>query len=340
MKVRLLGTAAGGGAPQWNCACVQCVRSRVAGGGRTQDCVAVSGDGQAWHLLNASPDVRSQLLAAPELAPQPPRRTPLRGVLLTDAELDHTLGLLSLREASALTVYATATVLAALDEAFPLRALLGAYAPVAWQELAGEPVELAGGLAVTAIPLGDKRPRYAAQPADVDGWAAALRVRDTTTGSVLVYAPCLARWDTAFDAALVGADCLLLDGTFATADELPARAGAGTTTTQAAMGHLPMADSLPHLAGHPGLRVIYTHLNNTNPVLSGDSLQAALVQAAGAEVGADGMLLHLSPHLSQPPAERFPHDEPRPQAGGSPRRRAVAGGRPADHAGVGGADAV
>jgi len=341
MKVRLLGTAAGGGAPQWNCACVQCARIRMSGGARTQDCVAVSGDGRAWYLLNASPELRAQLLATPELAPAGVRETPLRGVLLTDAELDHTLGLLCLREASALTVYATVTVLATLDSAFPLRAMLGAYTPVAWQELAADrAMALSGGLTVTAIALGTKRPRYVAGGSAGGGWVCALRVHDAQTGGVLVYAPCLARWDEAFDAALDGADVLLLDGTFATEDEMTVRTSATTTASQAAMGHLPIAESLPHIANRPGLRVIYTHLNNTNPVLSGDSPLAARLRAAGAEVGADGQLITVCPPVSVPESERSPHDETRLETCGSPRRHAAPGRRPAGRSGIRGADAV
>ena len=340
MKVRLLGTAAGGGAPQWNCACVQCARIRVAGGARTQDCVAVSGDGRAWYLLNASPELRAQLLAAPELTPTGARETPLRGVLLTDAELDHTLGLLCLREASALTVYATATVLGALDSAFPIRSVLGAYTPVAWQELAADrAVELGGGLTATVIAVGAKRPRYVSA-AEAGEWVSALRVQDGRTGGVLVYAPCLARWDPAFDAALDGADLLVLDGTFATADEMAVRTRTTTTASQAAMGHLPIAESLPHVANRRGLRVIYTHLNNTNPVLSGDSPLAARLRAAGAEVGADGQLITVCPPEFPPDPERSPHDEPRLETGGRPRRHAAPGRRPAGRSGVRGADAV
>lgn len=299
MRLRLLGTAAGGGAPQWNCACPQCVRLRVGGDGRTQDCVTVSGDGRTWHLLNASPDIRVQLLAAPELAPQPPRVTPLTSVVLTDAELDHTLGLLSLREAGELKVFATAAVLATLDSAFPVRTLLGAYAPVTWQELGAQPAQLAGGLAVTAIPLGRKRPKYEAA-ADADAAAVvALRISVPATGAAVVYAPCVAEWTEELDAALAGADCLILDGTFFAADEMATSTGAAAGR-QAGMGHLPMRESLPHLARHPGLRVIYTHLNNTNPALSGDSAHAAQIRAAGAEIGVDGQLLTLPARGAEP----------------------------------------
>ena len=135
MKVRLLGTAAGGGLPQWNCACTGCDEARRLGVSRTQDCLAVTGDGSAWYLVNASPDLRTQLIAAPELAPGPGLRdTPLRGVLCSTGELDHTLGLITLREATSLHVYATAPVRAALEGPFPVGPILSRYTTVEWHE--------------------------------------------------------------------------------------------------------------------------------------------------------------------------------------------------------------
>lgn len=255
MKARVLGTAAGGGSPQWNCACEQCSRARERGASRTQDCLAVSGDGISWYLMNASPDLRQQLLAAQELAPGPGlRETPLRGVLLTDAELDHVLGLFTLREAASLDVYATATVLDALDSALPLRAIVDPYGQGwRWQEIKpGHPFALEGGLSATAFALGDKRPRYASGCEGAE-WVVGYRLED------LVYAPCFGQWQPALGEALSGAKVALIDGTFRTAAEMPS-----------VKGHLSIADSLPHLGRHPGVRFLYTHLNNTNPVLSGD----------------------------------------------------------------------
>jgi pyrroloquinoline quinone biosynthesis protein B len=254
MKVRVLGTAAGGGWPQWNCACAQCGSARERGLGRTQDCVAVSGDGRAWYLLNASPDLRAQLLAAPELAPGPGlRETPLRGVLLTTAELDHALGLLTLREAVSLAVYATAPVTAALS---PVRAMLEAYTTLDWHVLeSGRPVDLEGGLIASAVPLGAKRPRYA-QPVPADDWVVAYRILDARTGGVLVYAPCLPEVTT-----LPDADLTLVDGTFLTEDEMARETGRDVTAT--AMGHVPIERTRPLLPG----TALYTHLNNTNPLV-------------------------------------------------------------------------
>ncbi|PJE95878.1 pyrroloquinoline quinone biosynthesis protein PqqB [Streptomyces carminius] len=288
MRVRVLGTAAGGGLPQWNCACEVCGTARAAAVGRTQDCLAVSGDGTAWWLVNASPDIRAQLLAAPELAPGPARRqTPLRGALLTSAELDHTLGLAALREARDFTVHGTATVLGAL----PVRGVIDPYGGFRWSPAGDTELELAGGLTVRAVPVGRKRPRYAAGAPDAGDWVVAYRLTDRRTGGVLVYAPCLAAWPPALAAAAEGADCVLLDGSFFTDDEMTERTGAGPTALD--MGHLPISDSLAHRASYPSARWLYTHLNNTNPALVADSPQRRAVERAGAEVAADGMLLEL-----------------------------------------------
>lgn len=281
MKVRVLGTAAGGGLPQWNCACPTCAEARRIGVGRDQDCLAVSGDGRSWYLLNASPDLRGQLAAAPELAPGPGRReTPLRGVLLCTAELDHTIGLLSLREATGLEVYATAPVLDALSTGFPVRRILAPYTEVTWQEVTpGRPVTLQGGLTAEAFVVGAKPPRYAT--AGGTGWVVAYRVRDDA-GAAFVYAPCLPDVDDAFAAAVEGAGLVLLDGTFLHDDEMTRAAGGGRTAT--AMGHVPVERSLPLLARGSGTRYVYTHLNNTNPLA---------LDADGIDVAADGQVFHL-----------------------------------------------
>ncbi len=293
MRVRVLGTAAGGGTPQWNCACDQCDRARREGTARTQDCLAVSANGTDWYLVNASPDIRSQILAAPDLAPGPGRRdTPVRGVLLTDAELDHTLGLVMLREGADLEVYGSAPVLSALDEAFPVRPVLAPYGSVRWHETtAGVPFVLAGGLRVTAIALSAKRPRYAAGLPTRDSWVQAYRFEDPLTGTALLYAPCLARWTPAFEAALDGVSHLLVDGSFFHQDEMARTAGWSATARD--MGHLPISESLEAVAGHPELRCLYTHLNNTNPVLDAHSDEYRAVRAAGAGVAADGQVLEL-----------------------------------------------
>jgi pyrroloquinoline quinone biosynthesis protein B len=286
VKVRFLGTAAGGGAPQWNCGCRVCEGARAAGVSRTQDSVAVSGDGDEWYLVNASPDLRAQLLATPELRPPAGTRdVPIRRVLFTSAELDHTLGLLSLREAAELDVYATEWVHEALTTAFPLAAVLSGYTRVRRNDVRdGEPIELTGGLRVTPTVLSAKRPRYAGALAPGDSVCA---YRFDAGGRSFVYAPGLAAWNAGFEKAIAGADVVALDGTFFTEDEM------GATRPASGMGHLAVREQLPLIARHPGPRYLFTHLNNTNPLVLPDTPELAEVVAAGADVAADGLLLEL-----------------------------------------------
>lgn len=285
MRVLLLGTAAGGGFPQWNCACRLCAACRAGEPGvaaRTQDCLAISADGVGWYLVNASPDIRAQVLAAPALAAGPgPRDTPLRGTLLTDAELDHTLGLMLLREGGGLRVFAPPAVLSALADQFPIRGTVARYGAWEWESSVDVP-----GLSVTSFAVSDKQPKYAAGSAAPGPWVVAYRIIDPATGGALVYAPCLREWPVGFDEFVDGAQVVLLDGTFFSPAEM---AGTGTSTSaQRAMGHVPIEDSLDRIRRHSGIRWCYTHLNNTNPVLDTRSAEYAAVREAGAEVPLDG----------------------------------------------------
>jgi pyrroloquinoline quinone biosynthesis protein B len=257
--IKFLGTAAGGGVPQWNCGCPGCDAARIAGLNRTQDTLAVSGDGAAWYLVNASPDLRTQLLATPELAPRPgTRATPIRGVLLSTAELDHVLGLPTLREAERLDVSASATVLAGLQ---PVRGLLAAYCDVHWHPLDdGARYGLEGGLEVRRWTIGSKRPRYATG-SEGDEWVSALDIVDDRGGRLL-YATCVAEWTDQLAELIDTADVVILDGTFVTEHELAQVTGRGGPAS--AMGHLPIERSLAAVRGRSD--VVYSHLNNTNPL--------------------------------------------------------------------------
>lgn len=296
MKVRLLGTAAGGGFPQWNCACALCSACRAGSPDvppRSQDCLAISPDGKDWYLVNASPDIRSQVLAEPSLAPGPgPRDTPLRGALLTDAELDHTLGLMLLRESGGLPVWAPPAVLHALADKFPIRDTVARYGDWQWQPV-GTSI---GGLTVSSFAVSDKHPKYARDSTAKGPWVVAYRIEDQASGGALVYAPCLATWPAGFDEFVVGADCVLLDGTFYSAREMT---GTGTSTAaQHAMGHVPIDGpdgSLARIrsAASPDTRWMYTHLNNTNPVLDRGSPEYHQVADAGVEVPVDGTSLDM-----------------------------------------------
>ena len=281
MKVRILGTAAGGGLPQWNCGCPNCGRARAGPGRRTQDCLAISADGAAWTLVNASADLGMQLALAPELAPAPgTRSTPLRDILLTSAEVDHTVGLVSLRQAGSVRIHATRTVW----DALPFAAVLSPYTRVEWRRVDPDrEFTLGDAITVHAFAPGAKPPRYAAGRPGRE-WTVAYRFTDRRTGGILVYAPGLARWTPEFAAGLAGATIALIDGTFASATELP---------DAPAMGHLAIAESLPHLRAHPGPQYLYTHLNHTNPFAYAQPAAQAELSVAGARVARDGETLEL-----------------------------------------------
>ena len=294
MKVRVLGTAAGGGFPQWNCACRLCAACRAGDPAvkpRSQDGLAISRDGRAWTLVNASPDLRDQILASPQLAPGPGRRdTPITDVVLTDAELDHTLGLLLLRGHEGLRVWAPGPVLAGLGEQFPVRAIAERYRPWQWREPGAD----IGGIGVEAFGVSRKRPKYAADSRAVGDWVVAYRFTDPGTRGSVVYAPCLAQWPDGFDAWLDGADYIIVDGTFFSPAEM-APTGIDSAS-QAAMGHLPIdgeAGTLVRARAHRTSAWLYTHLNNTNPVLDSGSAEYRHVYRSGARIPEDGTTIEV-----------------------------------------------
>ncbi len=297
MWLSVLGSAAGGGFPQWNCGCPGCraVRdgSRPARP-RSQSCVAVSADQRTWFLLNASPDVRGQVEAFPPLHPRQGRDTPLGAVLLTDAELDHTLGLLLLREAPRLAVHATPAVLETLGSGSGVLATLERYCRVERHPVTpGEDVPLGDGLAYRAFEVPTtKRNRFGTgQGGEPEGGrVVGYRLTDTGSGRSAVYLPGMQRLTPDVRAQLTGCAALLVDGTCFTDDELPRLGLAAKTSTE--MGHLPIGGpdgSLEQLADLDAERVIYVHLNNTNPVLLEDSPEHRAVLDRGMEVATDGL---------------------------------------------------
>ena len=303
MRLRVLGSAAGGGFPQWNCGCTSCVAARAATGDafpRTQESVAVTSDGLSWVLLNASPDIRTQLEGFPPLHPRAPRDSPVVAVLLTSGELDHTLGLLSLRESQPLVVYATAAV---RDDLVDRNAAYGALAgSVRWEALPlGREIEILApdatptGLVVTALPVPGKVPRYldGKRPPSLED-AVALRLDDRAGGGRLAYCPGAGRIDDGVHAALEGAAGVFFDGTFWAEDEL-VRSGLGTRTASE-MAHVPIggpSGSLARLRDLPASRRVLIHMNNTNPVLREHGPERHEVAASGWEVAFDGMELRL-----------------------------------------------
>ncbi|WP_138962632.1 MBL fold metallo-hydrolase [Streptomyces sp. YIM 121038] len=304
MLLQVLGTAAGGGLPQWNCACPGCSGARAHPERRRRHAsLAVRASPGRWYLVNATPDIGEQIEGCPDLLPDPAadvRRSPLAGVLLTDAELDHTLGIARLREArDGVAVCATAPVRYAVRERLGLDAVLGPYTTVRWRELtaAAVPLEEGAEVAVSAVPVSAKRPRYAAGAtgpgAEGDAWSVALLLRDTGTGATALYAPAVAAWTDAFEEAARAADLVLVDGTFWD-DEEPLRAGFSRTTATG-MGHLPITGpggTAHRLARLPG-RCLYTHLNNTNPLGDPGAEQHKQLAERGLDVAAERMVIEL-----------------------------------------------
>ena len=298
----LLGTAAGGGFPQWNCWCPTCRIARREPGRaqpRSQSSAAVSADGRRWFLLDASPDVHAQVARLRMEESGGMRQVPVEGVVLTDAELDHTLGLVLLREGRCLQVYATLAVQHILEHDSSLLPVTRAFAEVRLETLTpGASTAIAyrdgcpAGLTVTPFTVPAGPPRFASQ--EQPGHTVGLLVRDEATGGVCAFVPGCGGLDRSLLDRLAGAELVLFDGTFWTDDELIAL-GIGERTARQ-MDHLPVSGpdgSLERLAALPGRHKVYTHINNTNPMLIEDSPQRLLVQRLGLVVGADGMRFTL-----------------------------------------------
>jgi pyrroloquinoline quinone biosynthesis protein B len=304
--IRVLGSAAGGGLPQWNCGCANCEGVRagtIDAEPRTQESVAVSADGRSWVLLNASPDIGHQLARAPFLAPRAKRDSPIAAIVLTSGDIDHCLGLFSLRESQPFVVYATARVWRELVERnVTTRTLARFRGQVRWETLAldaerdlqgpdGVPV----GLRLRAVPAPGKLPLHLEglmDPQPEDNVGLVLRARETH--KTLAYFPGVARISEGVRAAAQDADCLFFDGTFWSSDELIA-AGVGTHRAEE-MAHLPVGGeggSLAQLAELALGRRIYIHVNNTNPILRASSRERAAVARGGWEVAADAMEIAL-----------------------------------------------
>jgi pyrroloquinoline quinone biosynthesis protein B len=307
VRALILGAAAGGGVPQWNCHCAVCEAVRDGRAGTrplTQSAIAVRGRTGPWFLVNASPDLRQQL---PSLrvethngARSTPthngaRSTPFRAVLLTDAEIDHAAGLLLLRESGEpINVYSSDSVRVALTSDFPLLRMLESYCGVNWFPLEpGKAMALPdSSLEVEAFATGHHPPRYtrrATQGPDCIGLV--FRERD---GGTLVYAPCLSELNERLIELFDRADCLLVDGTFWRDDELVAAGVGHRAATE--MGHdVPLAGpggSLTSLARIRG-RTVLVHVNNTNPILLEGSEQRIELARAGVELGDDGLEIAL-----------------------------------------------
>lgn len=302
MNIVVLGSAAGGGFPQWNCNCRNCAGLRngtVRATARTQSSIAVSSNGTDWVLINASPDILAQIRATPALQPARHRRdSGIAAVMLMDAQIDHVTGLLMLREGRQLPLYCTAPVWRELNGALPLVPVLSHYCGVRWHELPvedGLQVPGIGGIRFTPLALSSKAPPYSDHREYPEaGDNIGLLIEDIETGKSAFYAPGLGAIDPQVAAAMRKADCVLVDGTFWRADEM-IELGLSSKTA-AAMGHLPQSGEdgmIAVLDGVEARRKVLIHINNTNPILDEDSEQRALLARHGIEVAFDGMEITL-----------------------------------------------
>lgn len=303
MRVRVLGSGAGGGFPQWNCNCANCRGLRsgsLCATARTQSAIAFSAEGVRWYLINASPDIRQQINAFDGLSPRTiPRDTPIQAILLTNAELDHIAGLLSLRESQPLCFYSTQQVRDwVLESNVVFRAICLSPPQRTWKivSTSGQH-ELIGvdgkdsGLRYEAFAVPAKPPAYLMDV--VSQWSEGTigyKITDARSGRSFAYVPAIKQIDARVAAILGGCDCFFFDGTCWSDDELVVQGLAQKTALS--MGHVPISGpdgSLTKLASLRNVRKIYTHLNNTNPLLIEDSSERRAVEEAGWEVACDGM---------------------------------------------------
>lgn len=303
MHVQILGSAAGGGFPQWNCNCRNCDgvrRGTLNAKARTQSSIALSDDGVNWILCNASPDIRTQLEQTPVLQPaRAVRDTAIRAIVLMDSQIDHVTGLLILREGCPHEVWCTDMVHEDLQTGFPLFPMLSHWNGGLQRRRIGlgEPFRIPAcpALEFLPIPLRSAAPPYSPHRNDPHpGDNIGLLVRDTNTGGVLFYAPGLGQPDDGLLATMRNADCLLVDGTLWRDDEM-AFAGVGDKLGSE-MGHLQQSGPggmIELLDAQPASRKVLIHINNTNPILDEDSAERAELVAHGIEVAHDGMQIVL-----------------------------------------------
>ncbi len=314
MHVKILGSAAGGGFPQWNCACPNCRSLRAGtfpGKARTQAQLAISADGCEWFLLGASPDLRAQIEATPDLHPRVStsgdeiRQSPISGAVLLNADIDHVLGLLLLRELQPLAVHTSTTIYRILAKDNSMFAMLQRIpGQVSWKEFKpGEPFSLLGpaakdsGLRCRALPLGAHFPAYVPAPRrpKLSPHESSLGlIVESLSGKRLAYMPAVPGVNEPLLRQLESCDVIFFDGTFWSDDELIRMQAGGQTAQQ--MGHMAVSGSAGSLAKLGQLqrsRRIYIHINNTNPMLNEAGPEYRKVRDAGWEIAEDGWQFEL-----------------------------------------------
>lgn len=293
MIVRVLGSAAGGGVPQWNCGCANCRAAREGSAPRrTQSSFAVSGDGEQWWLVNCSPDAAVQIEAFAPLRPHGRRDTPIAGMLLTDANVDHAGGLAVLRQSGdhGFAVCSSAVV---RDVLVPQPAFAAfAKPPHVWLAvpLDGRPFDLDGGLEARAIPVPGTTPGFDGRRT-LEGAVVAYDIGARGSAERALFAPVFSAMHASLRDAIARAGIAFLDGSFYTDDEMR---DAGLSDKRAsALGHQPVRETLAQLPQGRG-RIVFAHLNNSNPMLDPASAASQAVRDAGAEIAFDGMAVELS----------------------------------------------
>ena len=306
MKIRVLGSAAGGGLPQWNCNCANCKGVRAGSAQihrRTQSSIAVSTDSVNWILFNASPDILTQLHDAPAMQPaRAIRDTGIRAVVLIDAQIDHTTGLLMLRESKEpLRIFCTDPVRADLTTGNPIFNVLSHYCKVDWNPIRFSEnscdfaVSGVDGLRLMAFPLRSKAPPYSPHRDNPHtGDTIGVVIEDVRTGKKLFYAPGLGEIEPHLKPLMESADCVLVDGTFWKDDEMISLGASKKRSRE--IGHLPQSGPggmIEVLTALKRARKILTHINNTNPILNDASPERAELGRSGIEVAFDGMEIDL-----------------------------------------------
>jgi pyrroloquinoline quinone biosynthesis protein B len=304
VRIKVLGSAAGGGFPQWNCNCPNCDglrRQTIRARPRTQSSIALSGNNTDWILFNASPDLLAQFRDFPELQPgRTLRDTAVRAVVLIDAQIDHTTGLFMLREGQPLEIYSTDMAREDLTTGNPLFRILEHYCGIHWRQIptdSGKGFSVIGAedLSFVATPVASKPPPYSPhrehpRPGDNIG----VRIFDPRTRKTLFYAPGLGEIEPHIRPFLEEADCVMVDGTFWTDDEM-VRLGVSKKRARD-IGHLPQSGAggmIEVLKSLKAARKILIHINNTNPILNEDSPERRDLEALGIEVAYDGMDVRL-----------------------------------------------
>ena len=310
MIIKILGSGAGGGFPQWNCNGTHSANVRASKPGyraRTQSSLAISSDGLNWVLLNASPDLRQQIAETPELHPDktgPKRNSPIKAAVLTNADVDHIVGLIHLRERQPYSIYGSEQVLNTINSNSIFEVCARDIIPRltlplgTWTKLSGDGIDL--GLSVNAFAVPGKIALFLEHGSETDNFGSrdgdtiGLEIKDERNGKTIFYIPGCAEIDAPLAERIKGADLIFFDGTLFTNDEMITQGLLDKTGQR--MGHISMSGPEGSVEAMKPLgikRRVYVHINNSNPALDENSKERKYVEAAGWEVGYDGMEVRL-----------------------------------------------